>query len=218
MGQKSSILIARAAALSLLIASSAFVPPATAQQSFTDKLKGLFGGGSKPQEQQQAPPVDPTAPQVMNDCPQVTIRAGASTYAVAAPGKQPIGNDVRFEATITKLARDCTRLGGDITARIGIQGRVIVGPSGAPPSVEVPLRIAVVQGGVSEKVITTKAYVTNVAVQGDDSVPFSFVADDLVYPAPPSAAIGDSYIFYVGFDPLALGHQPKPHMARRKRR
>ena len=208
MGQKSSILIARAAALSLLIASSAFVPPATAQQSFTDKLKGLFGGGSKPQEQQQAPPVDPTAPQVMNDCPQVTIRAGASTYAVAAPGKQPIGNDVRFEATITKLARDCTRLGGDITARIGIQGRVIVGPSGAPPSVEVPLRIAVVQGGVGEKVIATKAYRTTVNVGEEDNVPFSFVADDMVYPAP-SGAAADNYIFYVGFDPQALSPEPK---------
>lgn len=216
MGQKSSILIVRAAALSLLIASSAFVSPATAQQSFTDKLKGLFGGGSKPQEQQQAPPVDPTAPQVMNDCPQVTIRAGASTYAVAAPGKQPIGNDVRFEATITKLARDCTRLGGDITARIGIQGRVIVGPSGAPPSVEVPLRIAVVQGGVGEKVIATKAYRTTVNVGEEDSVPFSFVADDMVYPAP-SGAAADNYIFYVGFDPQLLSASERPKPVRKRK-
>ena len=216
MGQKSSILTARAAALSLLIASSAFVPPATAQQSFTDKLKGLFGGGSKPQEQQQAPPVDPTAPQVMNDCPQVTIRAGASTYAVAAPGKQPIGNDVRFEATITKLARDCTKLGGDITARIGIQGRVIVGPSGAPPSVEVPLRIAVVQGGVGEKVIATKAYRTTVNVGEEDSVPFSFVADDMVYPAP-SGAAADNYIFYVGFDPQLLSASERPKPVRKRK-
>ena len=216
MGQKSSILIVRAAALSLLITSSAFVSPATAQQSFTDKLKGLFGAGSKPQEQQQTPPVDPTGPQVMNDCPQVTIRAGASTYAVAAPGKQPIGNDVRFEATITKLARDCTRLGGDITARIGIQGRVIVGPSGAPPSVEVPLRIAVVQGGVGEKVIATKAYRTTVNVGEEDSVPFSFVADDMVYPAP-SGAAADNYIFYVGFDPQLVSASEKPKPVRRKK-
>ena len=216
MGQKSSILIARAAALSLLIASSAFVPPATAQQSFTDKLKGLFGGGSKPQEQQQAPPVDPTAPQVMNDCPQVTIRAGASTYAVAAPGKQPIGNDVRFEATITKLARDCTRLGGDITARIGIQGRVIAGPAGAPATVEVPLRVAVVQGGIGEKVIATKAYTTTVTMSQDESVPFSFVADDMVYPAP-SGAVADNYIFYVGFDPQLVSASEKPKPVRRKK-
>ena len=49
-----------------------------------------------------------------------------------------------------------------ITARIGIQGRVIAGPAGAPASVQVPLRVAVVQAGVGEKVIATKAYQTTV--------------------------------------------------------
>jgi hypothetical protein len=215
MRQKSLILIARTAALSLLVACSTFVVPASAQ-SFTDKLKGLFGGGdSKPQEQ-QAPPGDPEEPRVTSDCPQVTIRAGASTYAVAAPGKQAVGNDVRFQATITKLARDCTRTGGDITARIGVQGRVIVGPSGAPPSIEVPLRVAVVQGGVGEKVIATKAYRTTVNIGEEESVPFSFVADDLVYPAP-SGAVADNYIFYVGFDPQLVTTSEKPKPVRKKK-
>jgi hypothetical protein len=216
MRQKSSILIARTAALSLLIACSARVAPASAQ-SFTDKLKGLFGGGdSKPQEQQQ-PPANPDEPQVTSDCPQVTIRAGASTYAVAAPGKQAVGNDVRFQATISKLARDCTRTGGDITARIGVQGRVIVGPSGAPATVEVPLRVAVVQGGVGEKVIATKAYRTTVNIGEEESVPFSFVADDLVYPAPPGA-VADNYIFYVGFDPQLVSTSDKPAKPARKKK
>jgi hypothetical protein len=210
------MLIARAAALSLLVACSAHALPASAQ-SFTDKLKGLFGGGdSKPQEQQQAPPADPDEPQVTNDCPQITIRAGASTYAVAAPGKQAVGNDVRFQATITKLARDCTRTGGDITARIGVQGRIIVGPSGAPATIEVPLRVAVVQGGVGEKVIATKAYRTTVNLGEQESVPFSFVADDLVYPAPPGA-VADNYIFYVGFDPQLVSTSEKPKAVRKKK-
>jgi hypothetical protein len=214
MGQKSSILIARAAALSLLVACSSHVLPASAQ-SFTDKLKGLFGGGdSKPQE--QAPQTDPDEAQATNDCPQVTIRAGASTFAVAAPGKQAVGNDVRYQVTITKLARDCTKRGGDITARIGIQGRVIAGPAGAPPSVEVPLRMAVVQGGIGEKVITTKAYRTAVNIGEDESVPFSFVADDLVYPAP-SASAADSYIFYVGFDPQLVSTSEKPKPVKKKK-
>jgi hypothetical protein len=215
MRQKSSIPVARAAALSLLVACSAHVAPASAQ-SFTDKLKGLFGGGdSKPQEQ-QAPPANPDEAQPTNDCPQVTIRAGASTYAVATPGKQAVGNDVRFQATITKLARDCTRTGGDITARIGVQWRVIVGPSGAPASIEVPLRVAVVQGGVGEKVIATKAYRTTVNIGEEESVPFSFVADDLVYPAP-TGAVADSYIFYVGFDPQLVSTSEKPKPVRKKK-
>ena len=85
---------------------------------------------------------------------------------MAAPGKQPVGNDLRFQATITKTARECTVNGGEITARIGIQGRVIAGPAGAPSSVQVPMRVAVVQGGVGEKTIATKAYQTTVDDDG----------------------------------------------------
>ena len=181
--------------------------PASAQ-SITDRLKGLFGGKS---EEAPAPGAPPAADQVPSDlfCPPVSIRAGASTYQVAAPGKQPVGNDLRFQATITRTARECTYNGGEITARIGIQGRVIAGPAGAPSSVEIPLRVAVVQAGVQEKTIATKAYRTSVSMSEDGSVPFTLVAEDLVYPAP-SGAVGDTYVFYIGFDPQALRAEPKP--------
>ena len=134
---------------------------------------------------------------------------------MGAPGKQPTGNDLKFQATITKTARECQINGGEITARIGIQGRVIAGPAGAPASVQVPLRVAVVQGGVSEKTIATKVYQTTVEMSESGSEPFTLVADDLVYPAPP-VAIGDTYIFYIGFDPQALKPEPKPKAAKKK--
>jgi hypothetical protein len=149
-------------------------------------------------------------------CPPVSIRAGASTYAVAASGKQPVGNDVRYQATITRTARQCTRIGDQITARIGIQGRVIAGPAGAPSSVAIPLRVAVVQGGVQEKTIATKAYQTTVSMSEDSSEPFTLVAEDLVYPVPPGAT-GDSYIFYIGFDPQALAPEPKAKAPKKKK-
>jgi len=202
MGEKSFRYLARGAALTLLF-GFAFVSAASAQ-SFTDKLKGFFGGGKS----EEPPIIDPGEPDLT--CPQVAIRAGASTYAVAAPGKQAIGNDVRYQATITKMARDCTRTGGEITARIGVQGRVIAGPAGAPTTVEVPIRVAVVQGGIGEKVIATKAYRTTVNMAEDESAPFSFVAEDLVYPVP-APNVADNYIFYVGFDPqLIAGEKAKP--------
>ncbi len=176
--------------------------PASAQ-SLGDRFKSLFGGKSD-----EPPPAAPGASAVPQDtgdltCPPVTVRAGASTYAVAAPGKQPVGNDLRFQATISKMARECSVNGGTITARIGIQGRVIAGPAGAPTSIQVPIRVAVVQGGVSEKTIATKAYQTTVNMSETGSEPFTLVAEDLVYPVPPGA-LGDSYIFYIGFDPQAL--------------
>ena len=155
-------------------------------------------------------------PQSSSSFPPVSIRAGASTYAVGASGKAATGNDVRFQATITKTARDCTKANGEITARIGIQGRIIAGPAGAPASVEIPMRIAVVQGGVSEKVIATKPYRTTVTMTEDGNVPFSLVADDVVYPIPPGA-LGDSYIFYIGFDPQALTPEPKAKAPKKKK-
>ena len=209
---KTSLKIATSGLLALIIGAAAFATPA-ASQSLTDRFKSLFGGKS---DQPQPPIVDNKEPAPDLNCPPVNIRAGASTYAVAAPGKEAVGNDVRFQATITKTARECVKTGSDITARIGIQGRVIVGPAGAPASVEVPLRIAVVQGGVAEKVIATKAYRSNVEVGEQDSVPFSFVIDDLVYPEP-SVADADKYIFYIGFDPQALAPEPKAKAVKRKR-
>ena len=198
-----------ALAVSLALAS---VSPVAAQ-SLTDRFKGLFGGKSDEPAQPKPPPAPGQPAEDDLDCPQVTVRAGASTYGVGATGKPAVGNDVRFQASITKMARECTRNGTEIIARVGIQGRVIAGPAGAPPTVEVPLRVAVVQGGVGEKVIASKAYRTTVAMGEGGSVPFTFVAEDLSYPVP-SAAVADSYIFYVGFDPQALAPEPK---ARKKK-
>ena len=194
-------------ALALSVALASVSP--VAAQSLTDRFKNLFGGKSdEPAQPKPAPaPGQPAADDDV-DCPQVTVRAGASTYGVGSTGKPAVGNDVRFQASITKMARECTRNGGEITARIGIQGRVIAGPAGAPSTVEVPLRVAVVQGGVGEKVIASKAYRTTVEMSEGGSVPFTFVAEDVVYPVP-SPANADSYIFYVGFDPQALSPEPK---------
>jgi hypothetical protein len=179
--------------------------------SIGSRFSQLFGSKSQAVGETAPAPVDNEL-----SCPPVSIRAGASTYAVAAPGKQPVGNDLRFQASITRTARDCRQTGDQITARIGILGRVIAGPAGNPAAVEIPLRVAVVQGGVQEKTITTKVYRTTVSMNEEGSVPFSMVAEDLVYPVPPGA-VADSYIFYIGFDPQALTPEPKPKAARKKK-
>ena len=209
---KTSFKIATTSLLALTIGAMLSATPA-ASQSLTDRFKSLFGGKS---DEPPPPIVDNKEPAPDLNCPPVGIRAGASTYAVAAPGKEAVGNDVRFQATITKTARECVRSGSEITARVGIQGRVIVGPAGAPASVEVPLRVAVVQGGVAEKVIATKAYRTNVELGEQDSVPFSLVIDEIVYPEPSGADV-DKYVFYVGFDPQALAPEPKPKAVKKKK-
>jgi hypothetical protein len=179
--------------------------------SISDRFGQLFGSRSQAVGE-RAP--DPAANELA--CPSVSIRAGASTFAVGVPGKTATGSDLRYQATITRTARDCKQVGDQISARIGIQGRVIAGPAGNPPTVEVPLRVAVVQGGINEKTIATKVYRTTVSMAEGGNEPFSLVAEDLTYPIPPGNT-GDSYIFYIGFDPQALTPEPKPKVVRKKK-
>jgi hypothetical protein len=210
------IRFALAAAVSIGLGAT-LLPEASSAQSLSDRFKSLFGGGSSDSDK----PAAPAAPKQLNDadaeltCPPVQIRAGASTYSVAANGKEAVGNDVKFLASITRTARQCGLNSGQITAKIGIQGRVIAGPSGAPPTVQVPLRVAVVKGGIGERTVMTKAYTTTVQMDESGSVPFSLVAEDVVYPAP-TAAENDDYIFYIGFDPQALKPEPKPRAPKKK--
>jgi hypothetical protein len=195
------------------VCCSMLASPASSQ-SVVDRFKSLFGGGKSDESAPSAPGEGQSDTGGLT-CPDVKIRAGASTYTVAVPGKQAIGSDVRYQATITRTARDCNLSGGQVTARIGIQGRVIAGPAGAPASVEVPLRVAVVQGGINEKTITTTVVRTTVSMAEGLSVPFSVVAEDVVYPAV-SPGINDTYVFYIGFDPQALKPEPKPKAAKKK--
>jgi hypothetical protein len=178
--------------------------------SISDRFGQLFGSKSQAVGERAPSPVDNEL-----SCPPVNIRPGASTFAVGLPGKPASGSDLRYQATITRTARDCTQNGGNIIARIGIQGRVITGPAGNPPTVEIPLRVAVVQGGVHEKTIATKVYRTTVTMDESGNVPFSLVAEDMVYPVPPGAT-GDTYIFYIGFDPQALTPERPARAARKK--
>lgn len=182
-------------------------PPDAEIPTISERFDQLFGRNSK---------VSETAPDGTEvDCPVVKIRAGASTYAIAPPGKQLVASELNFQATITRTARDCRRAAnGQIMARIGVQGRVVAGPAGAPATVEIPLRVAVVQTGVQERVLTTKVYRTTVAMSEEGGA-FSLVGEDLVFNMP-APLTSDNFVFYVGFDPQAIAPQPQPRSSRRK--
>jgi len=167
--------------------------------SFGSRFSQLFGSGSDSKAELVGTPPS-TAAVADPDCPSVAIREGTSTYAVGLPGREATASDLRFQGTIVRYARDCTRVGGQINARVGVEGRVIVGPAGAPQSVDLPIRVALVQEGAEPKTIATKLYTAPVQIGDQTSAPFSFVAEDLSYPVPPPA-VAEAYVFYIGFDP-----------------
>ena len=73
------------------------------------------------------------------------------------PGEgEPSALDLRYQGSITRTARECHLNGSTMTMKVGIEGRIITGPAGGPGNVDVPMRIAVVQEGVTPKVVASK--------------------------------------------------------------
>ena len=100
---------------------------------------------------------------------------------------------------------------GTVHMRVGVQGRVIVGPAGAPAQAEVPLRYAVVREGVEPKTIVTKFRRFPVPIPpGNTNVEFTDIEEDLSFPLPSVNEL-QAYVVYIGFDDVGRPHQrPAP--------
>jgi hypothetical protein len=192
---------------------AAMVGPASAQD-ITDKMKSWIFG---PPAVDSNPNANPNTPKEI-DCPGVEVRNGAATLSITAPGAEAGPMTTRYQVTIGDTARECAPLGGVMTMKVGVQGRVLLGPAGTPGQVDIPLRIAVVQEGVNPKTIVSKFYRVPVQVSpGQTSVPYTQVEQDLTFPMPPPAAL-DTYVVYVGFDPTSAPAKPERKPAKQKQK
>lgn len=148
-------------------------------------------------------------------CPKVEIRGGAAAWQITDKGDGAL----RYQATLGQTARECKFAKPDMTVRIGIQGRVLIGAKGGPGSLTVPVRVAVVQEGPSPQPIWTKLYSVPVSIgPAEMQVDFSLVVEDATFPLPAPATL-ERYVIYIGFDPQAgavaeaRGAKPKPAAA-----
>ncbi|HKA71620.1 MAG TPA: hypothetical protein VKE26_07435 [Xanthobacteraceae bacterium] len=167
-------------------------------------MTSLFAGTPAGEAQAQALVSTPDPTQ---DCPVADIRSGASTLPFNA-SQDASPNTLRYQATIARLARECTVRGSSMTIKLGVQGRVVVGPVGGPGQIEVPLRYALVQEGPEPKTIVTKLYKFPVTIaEGQSNVPFVHIEEDITFNVPSRAAL-ENYVVYVGFDAAAAKEQP----------
>jgi len=178
----------------------------------------LFSSSSKATKTDTAASGTETVSASDIECPEMKVRTGASTLMVGSkPGDgEPAALDVRYQGTIIRMARECNVHAGMMTMKVGIEGRIITGPAGAPGTVDVPLRIAVVQEGLTPKPIVSKFAREQVTISSAvDRVTFTHIDNDLTFPLPQPLGLIDSFVVYVGFDPL--GAKPEPRRpARRK--
>lgn len=181
----------------------------------------LFGGQSDPQTaaaQQQGvgSPAHTAlfgAPQAggqqseLAHCPRIEVRDGSNVWRQGGEGP----TELRYQATILELARECRVDGQTMTIRVGVEGRVLTGPKGEGGRVTLPIRIAVTQG--LSNPVWTKLYQVPIDVPaGSPSVTFTQVEDQVQFPLPEASALAN-YIVFVGFDNQAQ----QPERGRRGR-
>jgi hypothetical protein len=142
------------------------------------------------------------------------------------PGEgEPSALDLKYQVTIVRTARECRVSAGVMTMKVGIEGRAITGPAGGPGTVDVPLRIAVVQEGINPKTIVSKFGREQVTLASAvDRATFTHIDPEISFPMPQPAALIDAYVVYIGFDPLGAEQEkrrppakPKPRVAPKPR-
>jgi hypothetical protein len=180
--------------------AAAAAAPASSNTSFASRVTGLFSGDSTSQNSPAPPPANAEAtPDIQ--CPSVEYRQGAATFAVNTPGAETSALSLRYQASFTQTARECTLRGNNLTIKVGVQGRIVVGPAGAPASITVPLRYALVREGLEPKTLWTKLFIVPVTIgQNQLNLPWLHIEEEMTVPRP-SADELDAYVIYVGFDP-----------------
>ena len=197
-------LIASAAVLSgCSLASS--VGSSDNAPSLTSRFASLFSGATPGVIQPHSP--TPTAPDY--ECPGVDIRAGASTLNIAAKAVEATAGDLRYQLSFGQTARECAVQGTTMSIKVGVQGRVILGPMGGPGQVDVPLRYAVVREGPQPKTVVTKFKRISITIpSGQTHLPFVDIEEGLSFPLPARSEL-DAYVIYVGFDEIGDRNEKK---------
>ena len=131
--------------------------------------------------------------------------------AVNSPGAENTALSLRYQGSFTQTARECILRGNSLTIKVGVQGRVVVGPAGGPGSINIPLRYALVREGVQPKTLWTKLFMVPVTIpESQLNVPWLHVEEEMTVPRPSGDEI-EAYVIYIGFDPEgAAPARPKP--------
>jgi hypothetical protein len=151
----------------------------------------------------------------LDTCPNVDIRQGAGTITINTNARDPQAMQLRYQISVGQMARECANVAGNLNIKVGMQGRIVLGPAGGPGTIEVPVRYALVEEGAQPKTVYSKLYRVPVSVaDGQPSVTFSHIEEAMSVPMP-TPVVFDRYVIYVGFDPLGSAQERQP--AKKKR-
>ena len=161
-------------------------------------------------------PTPPPPSESPSGCPTIGILDGTQSQRVMAAGASD-NQGVRYQYSLFNVGRECSTSGGRIALKIGADGRVLLGPAGAPGHFDIPIRV-VVYNELSQKPVESKLYRVSASVPaGQTGAPFQFVSDNLVVPLGAGRS-GTDYSIKVGFDAKSGGGDARAAKAARHKR
>jgi hypothetical protein len=139
-------------------------------------------------------------------CPQVVVLEGTAASQAYA-GTPPSSANLRYQYALDDTARECTLEGDQLAIKIGVAGKVLLGPAGSPGTFSVPVRMAVLREHDNQPVVS-KLYRADVTVAaGETRADFTIVSEPLHVPFIKDHA-EDDYAVKVGLDDGASAEKP----------
>jgi hypothetical protein len=137
-----------------------------------DSMKKTMGLGKPP---------GPPPSESPSGCPSIEVLDGTGAQRVMA-NAQAGNQGLRYQYSIAEVARECHVDGNQVTIKVGVTGRVLLGPAGAAGGFKVPIRIAVIDER-DQKPALSKLYQIDASIPaGQTATPYALVADQLVVP------------------------------------
>ncbi len=194
--------------LSSITGGSSEAPPPSAPRSSVTGSSWrdafIFGASSPP------PIVKPEDNRTIT-CPSVAVIDGTAAYRVA---QTQLGNEgVNYQASVAQVARECRLLGNTLDMRVGIDGRLLLGPAGKPGTFAIPVRVAIKRG---DNVVYSKVTRESVTIApGETQAPFTHIEEGISLTLGQQDP-GEEYDVLVGFDPEGAPKDKPKAKARRR--
>ena len=174
-----------ALALSACSMGNMFAPAASAPSAMQT---------ANPTQQELATASTNALPAIATECPPIKVRLGGEALFYYGKGKVGNAKDLNYQAVIEKQSRNCVVSNGLITVKMGIVGRLLLGPAGNQTNVNVPVRFAVERDEVP---LFSERYEIPVTITPpNQSEEFVKVVENVAIPY----TGGEQIVIWVGFD------------------
>jgi hypothetical protein len=161
-----------------------------------------FGNSQRPtKESEKVVKLPATAADV--DCPPVDVFEGGATSRVGGPANDA----VRYQFNISDIARECDPQGQQFALKVGVSGRLLIGPAGSPGAYSTTLRLQV-KRDIDDKVLFDKSYRVAADTAGAVQAPYRLVTDPILLPLT-RARLDMDYSIFVGLGGGAVERSPR---------